>query len=95
MNQRQKDQKNKARKVEARKRVLARREDIRKQRREEDRLEKEFEARESKYLSRDEILQRLEHNMKILEQLESQIAEQEKVLDKEQPVEHNNETPMV
>jgi hypothetical protein len=33
--------------------------------------------------------------MKILEQLESQIAEQEKVLDKEQPVEHNNETPMV
>ena len=52
-------------------------------------LDKEFEARESKYLSRDEITQRLEHNLKILEQYEKVLAEQDKSLDK-QPVSDNN-----
>lgn len=70
MNQRERDQKKKARKIQSRKRVLARREDIRNKRKEEDRLEKEFEDRESKYMSKEEIVERLQHNMKLLEKLE-------------------------
>lgn len=95
MNQREKDQKNKAKKSEARKRVLARREEIRKTRKEEIRLEKEFEDRESKYLSRDEITQRLEHNLKILEQMEKLLAEQEKAVDLAPPSDDNSGTPVV
>jgi len=95
MNQREKDQKNKAKKSEARKRVLARREEIRKTRKEEIRLEKEFEDRESKYLSRDEITQRLEHNLKILEQMETLLAEQEKAVDSAPPSDDNSGTPVV
>ena len=95
MNQRKKDQKKKARKIAARKKVLARREELRKSRKEEEILLKEFLPRESKYKSKEEITQQLEHNLKILEQYEQLLAEQDKSIDKNASVSDNNSTPLV
>ena len=88
MNQRDKDQKKKARESAVRKKVLARGEEIRTQRKEEDRLEKEFEAKELKNLSSDEIKERLEQNYKILQGLYEEIQKkQDQIQEEVKPVE--------
>lgn len=91
MNQRKKDQKNKARRIASRKKVLARREEIRKQRKEEERLEKEFEAKELKNLSNDEIKQRIQQNFNILEGLYQEILKKEQnQISSDEKVENKN-----
>lgn len=67
---------------EARKRVLERRQTIRQERKDEklreEAFEKEFSQKQNLGLTNEEIKQRLEHNMKILEALEQEyIAEDE------------------